>query len=149
MRERSFFRLGKNFVMFSECSVDEIFQCDVKEKIMCQLIKFLPQRQSDAVLFPAAGFGVGHETGHRYKRPLRQLDNLTDDVFLWRFCKLITASFSAKSLQQFVFYQDLQDDFQIFFRNFLAGGNILQRYIFVLGMLGQINQNSECIACFC
>ena len=113
----------------------------------------------------AARFGLA-DAGNIYGR----LTNSTQDVFEKRIAALeggvaalATASGAAAityttvsythldvyKRQEFLLYKNFQDNFQVFFGNFLADCDLVKRNIFFVLMLGEINHHAECVTSFC
>ncbi len=99
--------------------------------------------------FTAADLGTWNQAGDCSKIAFRKFKNLADSVFRRFPGKLVSAPFATASFfKSFFFTRIFQDNFQVFFGNFLADCDLVKRNIFFVLMLGEINHHAECVTSF-
>ena len=69
-------------------------------------------------------------------------------VYWWAAGQAVAAALAAQPFQKAVLHQDFQDVLQIFFRDILPRGDLLQRDIAFGLMLGQVDHHTQRIAAF-
>ena len=100
------------------------------------IVQPLPECKRPAVGHAPAGRLLRLQAGYRCKGAFHQADHVINIDLIRSPVQLITAAFTAKAFDDTRFDQILDDVFQIFFRDLLPFGNLLQRDVVRRRMLG-------------
>ena len=126
----------------------EVGEGDLAEVVGDEVVQTFPHRIGAAVGHPLAGRGSRRQAAHRGKAALRQQQDLCHRVLVRAAGQAVAAALAAQPFQKAVLHQDFQDVLQIFFRDILPRGDLLQRDIAFGLMLGQVDHHTQRIAAF-
>ena len=123
----------------------EVGQSDLTKVVGDHVVQALPHRIGAAVGHPFAGGSTGHKAAHGGKAALGQQQDLCHGVLVGGAGQPVAAALAAQTFQKAVLHQHLQDVFQIFFRDLLPFGDLLQRHIPLRLVFGQVDHYAQCV----
>ena len=123
--------------------MDEILHRKFAEVGADDFVQSFPKRQCAAVCSTGTGLASGSKASHRSQISFQRAENIHYFDLLSRMTEPISAAFSPEPLQNPGADKLFYNDFQIFFRYFLAFGDFLQRNISVALILCQIDKNTQ------
>ena len=123
----------------------EVGQSDLAKVVGDHVVQALPHRIGAAVGHPFAGGSTGHKAAHGGKAALGQQQDLCHGVLVGGAGQPVAAALAAQTFQKAVLHQHLQDVFQIFFRDLLPFGDLLQRHIPLRLVFGQVDHYAQCV----
>ena len=123
-----------------------VLQCNSRQIPANFPVQPLPHRQRQTFPASLAPVGVLIHTGHRRYGTLGNLQNLQNRVFLRAPGQTVSPLMPPHGLQTARLSQLQGDLLQIFFRNFLPLGNVLQRHIALLLVLRHVQHHPHRIS---
>ena len=135
-------------VAAARTAVQDVLKGDVIQILIDDLIQPFPYGDREALLCTGTVYRAGLETCHRCQIALCDAQDLSHGVFLRLFREPIAPLIAPVGAEQVGFVQQRNDLFQLFFRDILPFGDILQLNIAVPLILCQIQQHAQGIAPF-
>ena len=129
--------------------IQNVLESDAVKIVAYHFLKPLPHRQSCALAAAGTAVGLVLKTGNRRQTSLGRTEDLPHAVILRSLSQAVSALKSAGSQQQFCPVQGRQYLFEILFRYILPTGDVLQRDIAVLLVLGKVEHHAQRISAAC